>query len=164
MFVATFRLVWADALSIDQQNIPEKTQHVNIMALIYSKAAGVSIWLGSDPYNDAPVVLGTIKRLVEDLGFIHTMGGYIKHFDNTDGDLHWNLPEGGRGFTALPRIFVNPNEEEKVRVQRFFRLSWFSRTWVMQECGLASKAAVAIYLFIYILISNLIITFFLKRN
>lgn len=28
-------LVWADALSIDQQNITEKTQQVNMMALIY---------------------------------------------------------------------------------------------------------------------------------
>ena len=55
MFAATPLLIWADALSIDQQNIPEKTPQLNMMALIYSKAAGVSIWLGCDPYNDAPV-------------------------------------------------------------------------------------------------------------
>ncbi|KAM0804980.1 heterokaryon incompatibility protein-domain-containing protein [Usnea florida] len=133
--------VWADALSIDQQNIPEKTQQVNMMALIYSKAAGVSIWLGSDPYNDAPVVLENIKNLVEGLGNIHAMGANIKHFDSTTGGLHWGI-WGLPIVSTLPSIFVNPNEEEKVRVQRFFRLPWFSRTWVMQECGLASQAVV----------------------
>lgn len=33
-----------------------------MMALIYSKATGVSIWLGPDPYKDAPVVLENIKK------------------------------------------------------------------------------------------------------
>lgn len=142
MFAATPLLVWADALSIDQQNIAEKTQQVNMMALIYGKAASVSIWLGSDPYNDASVVLENIKGFVESLGTIHAMGGYVKHFDNANGDIHWNLPDGSPIVTALPSVFFNPNEEEKMRVQRFFRLPWFSRTWVMQECGLASQAVV----------------------
>lgn len=142
IFAASPLLVWADALSIDQQNIPEKTQQVNMMALIYSKAAGVSIWLGPDPYKDAPVVLENIKRFVKGLGNIHAMGGHIKQFDTSTGKLHWDLPHRIPIVTTLPSVFVNPNEEEKARVQRFFRLPWFSRTWVMQECGLASEAAV----------------------
>ena len=141
MFAAAPLLVWADAISIDQQNIPEKTQQVSMMALIYSKAARVSIWLGSDPCNDAPVVFENIKILVLTLGIIHAMRGYIERFDNTTGDLHWNLPNGHPSSTALPSVFYT-NEEEKMRVQRFFRLPWFSRTWVMQECGLASQAVV----------------------
>ena len=135
-------LVWADALSIDQQNITEKTQQVNMMALIYSKAAGVSIWLGPDPYNDAQVVLENIKRLIEGLGTIHAMGGQLKYFDDSTGDLHWSLPDGRPMASVLPSAFVDPNEEEKARVRRFFRLPWFSRTWVMQECGLAVEAVV----------------------
>ena len=141
-FAAVPLLVWADALSIDQQNLAEKTQQVNMMALIYSKAAGVSIWLGPDPYNDAPVVLENIKTLTEGLGTIHAMGGQLKHFDNRTGDLHWNLPGGRPVVSALPSALVDPNEEEQARVQRFFRLPWFSRTWVMQECGLAFEAVV----------------------
>lgn len=75
MFAGILILVWADALSIDQHNIPVKTRQVNMMALIESKTAGVSIWLGVDPYNDAPVGLENIKILVEGLSTIHAMGG-----------------------------------------------------------------------------------------
>ena len=67
-------LFWADALSIDQQNISERSQQVNMMASIYGKAAGVSIWLGPDPYNDATDVFANIKVLVEGLGIIQAMG------------------------------------------------------------------------------------------
>ena len=131
--------LWADALSIDQQNISEKTQQVNMMASIYGKAAGVSIWLGPDPYNDATDVLADVKALVEGLGILVAMGAQFQHFDDDTGDLHWTLPDGSPHVSALPRALVAPNEEEKGRLGRFFRHPWFSRTWVMQECGLASQ-------------------------
>ena len=70
------------------------------------------------------------------------MGGQVKHFDNSTGDLHRNLPDGRPVASALPSALVDPNEGEKARVQRFFRLPWFPRTWVMQECGLAFGAFV----------------------
>lgn len=141
-FATTPALIWADALSIDQQNVPEKTQQVNMMALIYSKAASVSIWLGPDPHSDAPDLFEDIKALIEGLGAIHAMGGQFKHFDEDTGDLHWELPDGRPVLSALPGALVDPDEEEIARLERFFRLPWFSRTWVMQECGLASESVV----------------------
>ena len=133
-------LFWADALSIDQQNISERTQQVNIMASIYGKAAGVSIWLGPDPYNDATDVFASIKVLVEGLAIIQAMGAQFQHFDDDTGYLHWTLPDGSPHVSALPHLLVAPNEEEKGRLCRFLRLPWFSRTWVMQECGLAAES------------------------
>jgi hypothetical protein len=41
-------MVWADALCIDQQNRDERTQQVQLMTSIYSKAESVAIWLGGD--------------------------------------------------------------------------------------------------------------------
>ena len=141
-FATTPFPIWADALSIDQQNVQEKTQQVNMMALIYSKAAKVMIWLGPDPHNDAPDLFKDIKALIEGLGIIHSIGGRFEQFDDDTGDLRWKLPDGRPVLSALPDALVDPNEGEKARLERFFRLPWFSRTWVMQECGLASRSGV----------------------
>jgi hypothetical protein len=45
-------LVWADALCIDQQNRIERTQQVQLMTSIYTKAQSVSIWLGPEDEED----------------------------------------------------------------------------------------------------------------
>jgi hypothetical protein len=37
---------------------------------------------------------------------------------------------------------VNPDDEEKARLERFLRIPYWSRTWVLQEVGLASEAVV----------------------
>jgi hypothetical protein len=39
-------------------------------------------------------------------------------------------------------LFVHPDDEEKARLERFLRIPYRSRTWVLQEFGLASKAVV----------------------
>ncbi|KAJ9669826.1 hypothetical protein H2201_000212 [Coniosporium apollinis] len=91
-FSITPALLWADALCINQQDIPEKNQQVNMMATIYRKAANVTVWLGPDEHNDAPAAI------------------------------------------------VDPDEEEKARLERLFKLPWFSRTWTLQEVGLAPDA------------------------
>ena len=40
------RIVWVDAICIDQTNTAEKSQQVQSMAKIYAKASRVIVWLG----------------------------------------------------------------------------------------------------------------------
>lgn len=40
--------VWVDAICIDQQNFAERTQQVQLMTKIYSKAESVAVWLGPE--------------------------------------------------------------------------------------------------------------------
>ncbi len=40
------RIVWVDAICIDQKNTDEKSQQVQSMAKIYAKAIRVIVWLG----------------------------------------------------------------------------------------------------------------------
>jgi Heterokaryon incompatibility protein (HET) len=42
------RLLWIDALSIDQSNVDERNHQVNRMDLIYKKATWVLVWLGTE--------------------------------------------------------------------------------------------------------------------
>jgi hypothetical protein len=42
------RIIWVDAVCINQRNLEERIQQVQIMAKIYSKAHRVIVWLGKE--------------------------------------------------------------------------------------------------------------------
>jgi hypothetical protein len=42
------RILWIDAICIDQENLEEREQQVRLMAKIYSKAHRVIVWLGKE--------------------------------------------------------------------------------------------------------------------
>ncbi len=74
-------LVWADIMSIDQNNTLERNQQVSIMADIYSKARSVTAWLGPDPRQDAKPVFQGIKTLVKRLANIICDEGQLTHIN-----------------------------------------------------------------------------------
>lgn len=133
-------LIWADALGINQEDNDEKSHQVNMMATIYRKAAIVTVWLGPDEHGDSEDIFDDIKALVEGLGSIHALGGQFKHFDGETGDLHWEIADKQKCVSALPGAIVDPDQEESARLERFFQLAWFTRTWILQEVGLAREA------------------------
>jgi hypothetical protein len=58
------RILWIDALCIDQKNVEEKGQQVQLMAKIYSKAARVLVWLGETEDN-SDIALERIRIAAE---------------------------------------------------------------------------------------------------
>ncbi len=132
--------LWADALSINQQDIPEKNHQVNRMGDIYRKATDVGVWLGSDGHNDAPAIFQTTKDLINACKTITDASGQFGHVDDETGGLHWQSQEGQNHVLALPKALVDPNEDERARLERFLKLPWFSRTWTLQEVGLSAFA------------------------
>ncbi|KAB5511652.1 heterokaryon incompatibility protein-domain-containing protein [Coniochaeta sp. 2T2.1] len=55
------RRIWADALCIDQSNIPERNRQVSLMGHIYSLAGNTVIYLGP-PSKESDLVLGSAPR------------------------------------------------------------------------------------------------------
>jgi len=98
------------------------------MSTIYHKAANVTAWLGPDERNDAPAIFEDIKALIEGCGTILEAGGQFGHFDEEIGDIYWQLENKQNYVSTLPRAIIDPDEDEKARFERFFRLPWFSRT------------------------------------
>jgi hypothetical protein len=45
------RILWIDAICINQENLKEQSQQVQLMAKIYSKAARILVWLGETADN-----------------------------------------------------------------------------------------------------------------
>ncbi|KAI4236852.1 MAG: hypothetical protein L6R40_006041 [Gallowayella cf. fulva] len=133
---------WVDSVCINQQDFLERNQQVALMADVYGKAALVIVWLGPDPNRDADILLGSFKDLVERIALLHAMGGKITFLERDSVNLHWTAPNGQAMVSPLPSSLVLPDESERKRLARFFTLPWFSRTWVLQEVGLAAQTNV----------------------
>jgi hypothetical protein len=75
------RVVWADALCIDQSGDEEKSSQVRRMNSIFYRARCVVIWLGRVEIEHA---MG-VKRLFESLEYI---SGNPEHYD-----AHWRISD-----------------------------------------------------------------------
>lgn len=110
------RLLWADALCINQGDPDEKAEQVAMMGLIYACAAKVLIWLGGDHEDVASNAFEEIKHHVESRQLAK----------------------------STPATWRVMSEEEVGRVDAkvwksigtFFGNEWFSRVWVQQELGM----------------------------
>ncbi|KAI4098359.1 MAG: hypothetical protein L6R37_006522 [Teloschistes peruensis] len=122
---------WIDSLCINQQDFIERNEQVALMADIYSKASLVLVWLGPDPYKDTEQLFNAFMDLVEKIGRMFAVGGKIH--------LFWTLADGPVVYTTLPPSVVSPSESEAERLSGFFNLPWFSRSWVLEEVGLAAS-------------------------
>lgn len=56
------RVLWIDALSINQNDEAEKSQQVKRMAEIYNRADKVPIWLGPEE-DDSDLAMGLIRKI-----------------------------------------------------------------------------------------------------
>lgn len=120
------RLLWADAVCINQDDIPERGSQVGIMGQVYAKASAVVVWLGpSDAVTlEAVEFLKTIFQ-----GYIRstlTTKGHLPFADTLDAE-EWNK-------VVYPKL---------IRVlSHFFNYPWFRRVWVVQELWLSQKAVI----------------------
>ena len=131
---------WIDSLCINQADISEKNRQVSLMAEIYQKAQRVAVWLGPDHLNDGPTLRAAMAAMIEMIGTIHAYQGIFDHLDPENGELHWTLPDGRTvAFLPVPSLLTS-DENGCNRLHKFFGLEWFSRTWILQEVGLAAEA------------------------
>jgi hypothetical protein len=60
-FKDSVRLLWADALCINQEDLLERAHQVNIMKNIFQRASRVLIWLG--PEKESNLAMFLLKSL-----------------------------------------------------------------------------------------------------
>lgn len=65
------RKLWIDAICIDQNSMPEKSQQVPLMAEIYGRAKQVLLWL--DTGNENSEQVQQASRLIRHIGWLHRM-------------------------------------------------------------------------------------------
>lgn len=125
---AQSRRVSVDALSINQQDLAERSEQVKRMGLISSLAHRVVAWLGLDG-KDSKHAISTLRYLGDQI-----------EISNDDSIFAFN--------TAKEPLWMNRNQalpyDEKTwqALIALYGREWFSRLWVTQEILLANRNAV----------------------
>ncbi|KAF1964026.1 HET-domain-containing protein [Bimuria novae-zelandiae CBS 107.79] len=110
------RIIWIDAICIDQNSADEKSVQVPLMRKIYTRAERVIAWLGEETF-DSGMALDFIPYLTE-----------VAKFD-TESIWLFYLENYGflRRMMSLVHLFSRP---------------WWQRMWIIQEVALAPDVLV----------------------
>lgn len=123
------RVLWIDAVCINQQSLSERSQEVPRMGEIYNRAQQVVVWLGPDE-NRTHTALETVEDLSAGV-IVPWHRRNITTVPGTEADLVKHYPEQSTlslaQWAALKGLLTRP---------------WFQRLWVRQEVTLASKVVV----------------------
>jgi hypothetical protein len=116
-------IIWADAICINQNDIPERNQQVQIMRQVYASASEVVIWLGEEAEGDERAF------------------NFVNSFDRSQKEeftklrIDWDAP--GSVYN-LP----NPGDLMWKHMAALLERPWLGRVWVIQEVAMAVKATV----------------------
>ena len=118
------KVLWADAVCIDQGNLQELGKQVTIMNEIYTKSVKTLGWLGN-PENS--------KEIINNLRHILETG---KHDDEhvPPSLRRQNSAEMDVERTELAALFDSTTVS---LLQDFLTIPWFTRVWIVQEIVLA---------------------------
>jgi hypothetical protein len=130
-FKLATRILWIDALSMNQKDVQERNHQVKIMGRIYSTADKVIIWLG--PVDSGDVYL---KAMLDVMQSASASALYLEY--------SWFAKQG---FITdlIQKLHVNTHELCAYdAVYRIVTRPWFNRLWVVQELALSKTADVHI--------------------
>jgi hypothetical protein len=164
----TVRVIWIDALCIDQSDNEEKSWQVQLMREIYQCAISVFIWLGpadatSHEAMDFLHLLGTkamqlgldggsevLERVLTQWGKLASdPPGYrdrstqrvtVKAFDSAESDCDFVMGDLNELYYSISGFYEKDGLLPVQGIADLFTRSWWSRTWVLQEISLAQKA------------------------
>ena len=122
------RVLWIDAVCVDQNNIPERGHQVVRMAEIYPQASRVVVWLGPERDDSALAfqVLNALGSTVE----VNWAAMQVKPLSGDRYDVWLKKP--------LP--FVE-DRKTSASIKRLLNRSYFKRLWIWQEIRLARTGA-----------------------
>jgi hypothetical protein len=122
------RLIWADAICIDQSNIEERGQQVQLMKDIYTLCTRDLIWLG-DPGNQSDVEQG-IEALTRMQSLDYRRRGDQVAFNKKISDKELGTDVDSSIWLSIYEILDEPKLWERV--------------WVMQEIACCPDALILI--------------------
>jgi hypothetical protein len=167
----TVRVIWIDALCINQGDNEEKSWQVQLMREIYQRASFVTIWLGpadgtSDEVMDFLRQLGTrATRFGLDGGsdYIRKVNAQwrslasqppsfrdmsrqrvtIKAENTTEPEKHFIMGDLNELYYSISGSHGQDCLFPVEGMADLFERPWWGRTWVLQEISLAQKAGFA---------------------
>lgn len=127
------RILWVDAVCINQSNNQERGHQVQQMGNIYSQANQVIFWLGPATY-EIRVLMDSLKQLEEE-SIKHACGNWKLT------DMRWmNLWSAVQ--LILKDLYSGIVTKQRVGMEMLLKRSWFRRVWILQEVANANIAVV----------------------
>ena len=126
------RILWIDAICVNQQDLSERSKQVARMADIYTLAKEVLVWLGPEADNSTSA-LETLRNM-----------GNLVEIDFATNTLSPSSNARYRDEIDLS----NPTKklictfERYMPIHLLFGRAWFERLWIQQEIRLATSAIV----------------------
>ncbi|KAL8871036.1 MAG: hypothetical protein Q9174_003057, partial [Haloplaca sp. 1 TL-2023] len=121
------KLLWVDAICINQKDSAEKSSQVGMMGEIYRTAQGVIIWI------NRPGIRSGRRQVDRDTQT--ALKGFAQGYRN------------GCYAKVLKEYLENPRQQEYAKsywpaLVRFFDQDWWRRVWVRQELAMSKQATV----------------------
>lgn len=117
--ISDARILWADAVCINQEDLEERGQQVRLMASIFSSANHVVAWLGKDDGD-----VNAVSTLIQ-----NTAMSIREQLESPGGSE--NIPE------VLPDDLVLYDHPTWTSLAKMLCRPFFSRCWIVQEICLA---------------------------
>jgi len=140
----TERLVWIDAICVNQEDLVERSEQVKLMKDIYSQAWRVVVWLGEDEEGNAEIAIRIIEKAAEycyadssaslkDQDNINTNLGAA----NLEMELPWSENKQERSLPGSRYEFNTTSSTDWAAISKFYSNTWFTRIWIVQEVAFA---------------------------
>jgi hypothetical protein len=126
------RVLWIDAICINQQDNPERSSQVKRMANIYTLSCRVLVWLGPEA-DESSLALSLLECLGPKIE-VNWSRWSMKAALEDQLERHW-----ADHHQRLPF-----NSRELAAVSSLFKRSWFERLWIWQEIWLAGSSALVV--------------------
>ncbi|QPC73192.1 hypothetical protein HYE68_003944 [Fusarium pseudograminearum] len=152
------RVIWADAICINQKNVREKSQQVQMMRTIYGNAYRVIVWLGDESDDDhcyQPMLgdppptsrsLDSVCSIVNDWLLQNNEkdveATYTEEVLNNSSSIITHHNKGKCNFNTQNWDYRREYRRRHSSLLNLFERQWFSRIWVIQEAVLARSAIV----------------------
>ncbi|TLD03350.1 uncharacterized protein PgNI_12285 [Pyricularia grisea] len=117
-------ILWADALCIDQENIPELNEQVKMMGDIYASAIPTAIWLGEES-AEVKMAFGWLRNFNKATDSWESNQQAWKH-DSEFIDKH-------HAEAILQSAFGNCKVLAFRNIWALLDCPWFTRKWAIQE-------------------------------
>ncbi|KAF7541275.1 hypothetical protein G7054_g732 [Neopestalotiopsis clavispora] len=124
------RILWIDAICIDQGNVRERGHQVDHMGHVYRHADQVLFWLGHVTY-EVTDLLSALQRFEASIP--------------TEAWGHWTMAD-----SRFPEVWMNTNSyldaqspfdaSQQSRLELLLENEWFRRVWIIQEVFNAKRA------------------------
>jgi ankyrin repeat protein len=130
------RILWVDAICIDQGNDKERGHQVNQMGAIYKKAEKVLIWLG-------PATLETNSIFDAMYCFQKESSKYAcRNWEVSDERWHGVMSSLHPSNNSNNNMNITPTITQKEGLEDLLTRPWFDRMWIIQEVANARAARV----------------------